>query len=140
VSHAIWQAPPWQAGLPWAVGGHWLPHAPQLAGSRIVSAQAAPQALPAGHVKPHAPWVQVAVPPGGAVHVAPQPLQLAGSFERVTHVSLHVVSPSAQVQWSAAGWTQPASLEPSDASWSEPPVPPPVPPGRTQVSVAASHT
>jgi hypothetical protein len=61
-----------------------LPQLPQLSGSFAVSAQVAPHAMPFGHVKPHAPPTHVAVPPGGAVHVAPQAPQFAGSLGSVT--------------------------------------------------------
>src|SRR5581483_5306573 len=57
-----------------------VPHAPQLAGSLVMSTQAEPQWVkPAAQVNPQEPPVQVADAWAGGMHTVPHPPQLAMS-------------------------------------------------------------
>jgi hypothetical protein len=72
-----------------------LPHSPQWFTSLVASTQLPPQRTNgASHAKLHVFALHDGVACGGALHAAPQPPQLCGSFIKITHSPPQLVSPS----------------------------------------------
>jgi hypothetical protein len=84
------QAPATQNGVD---AGQTCPHAPQLAGSELVSMQAPPQFVVPGRHPRHAPWLQTGTDAGQTTPHAPQ---LFESEFRSVHVPLQQAMPDGQ--------------------------------------------